>query len=190
MIKNRILAIFISIFLLFAGIAAITAISKEISKTNVETPLPDLTINVEIKNFRFCYIVFIIIGNEGDAPITSDSPIVYRFEEPGGIRWHCDFRNRDGPLNPGEYICHRYIVDEQYMGKDISVIVDPDPNDVNDYPTDWLILDNPETDFGIIEESQENNNELIKELPKTKCLKLFMPGLLSNLLRSILKNTI
>lgn len=175
--KKKIIAIGIVGMFLLMGLTTVSAVEKKTSLsekvsdvrlvTKDNEDLPDLTIELYIRTSdvsRLVWKITPLLYNKGTASVPEGTQIVLMEEYQGFDSWHN--HSLSEPLEPGDYIqlpqsCNYPKI--ACAGTELTIVVDPLPGD--DYP--WPEF-NPDPEFGVIKELNEDNNIDALVFPKAK----------------------
>lgn len=178
--KAKLIPLLISCIFIFTGLTSVasTEIETNFSKSSDETnnDLPDLTIQMVLKDNQFYpnlkWDVYVYIYNEGTTSVLTGETIIFCIRENDEGSGNCRHIELERPLGPGERVIYdEYFVYPKisnYPGSELAAVVDP--TDV-DYP--WADV-NPDPEYGVIKESNENNNRDTMIFPKVKSKNLFI----------------
>lgn len=174
--KKKIISIGILGMFLLLSCSALSTVGQKVETseqavTNVED-LPDLTIEIKLtyRKIGDYYRFEEWIRNEGTSTIPAGVYIVTRYFSTSGEGSWGKYPLAN-PLNPGGTV---YAIGsfprENFEGKVMTAVVDPPASD--DYP--WPEL-NPDPVYGLIKESNEDNNFYDCSIPHARSYSSFSP---------------
>ena len=180
--KNKILAILLVGMFLLTFLTTLSAVGmkagvsgelndvKQIETNNDD--LPDLTIKLKIIPLLQTYMIKPTVQNKGTATIPKGEYLIYKMDMPDETQ-HWWREELFEPLNPGESHNSRVrpgVSKNMIKRREITVVIDPPAED--NYP--WPEL-NPDPVYGLIIESNEDNNVYTGLIPKVKTHNQYRP---------------
>jgi len=176
--KKKIITILvIGMFLLISSTSIIVLGKKTVTSEQKTTnnDLPDLTIKINVFPSAYIYQVWATptIYNQGKTEIPKETVLVWRLVWSDGTTKGWGKMPLGEPLKPGEKLdlwSGPVLYRSDVAGRKLLAIVDP-PGDEHYV---WKDLD-PDPEYGLIEESNENNNIGSHTFPKVKAFTQFGP---------------